>query len=306
MKTSSLTLDDLAQSVLAVPPLARKADLSIDPAANARLIRHIEAGGIRTLLYGGNANLYHMPVGEYGAMLDLLAEAAGPSTHVIPSIGPDFGKMIEQAALLRGRGFPTAMVLPMLAITSPDGVADGIERVVDTAGIPVTLYLKSEGTLTLDRLQKLVETGRILCIKYAIARPDPMQDPFLMELIERIGRERLVSGMGEIPVPAHVGRLGLASFTTGSGCIAPSRCMGLLAALKTGDTAAAQRLYELFVPLETVRERVSLIRVLHDAITWSGIADMGAQLPLLSSTPADLRPEIEAIARELLAQEAAR
>lgn len=305
MKTSPLTLDDLAQSVLAVPPLARKADLSIDPAANARLIRHIEAGGIRTLLYGGNANLYHMPVGEYGAMLDLLAEAAGPSTHVIPSIGPDYGKMIEQAALLRGRGFPTAMVLPMLAITSPDGVADGIERVVDKAGIPVTLYLKSEGYLHLDRLQQLVETGRILCIKYAIARPDPMQDPFLMELIQRIGRERLVSGMGEIPVPAHVGRLGLASFTTGSGCIAPRRCMELLAALKTGDEAAAQRLYEGFVPLETVRERVSLIRVLHDAISWSGIADMGAQLPLLSATPAELRPEIEAIARTLLSQESA-
>ncbi len=303
MKTSPLTLDDLAQSVLAVPPLARKADLSLDPDANARLIRHIESGGIRTLLYGGNANLYHQPVGEYASMLDLLAEAAGPGTHVIPSIGPDYGKMIEQAALLRGRGFPTAMILPMLAITSPDGVADGIERVVDKAGIPVTLYLKSEGYLALDRLQQLVETGRILCIKYAIARPDPMQDPFLMELIARIGRERLVSGMGEIPVPAHVGRLGLASFTTGSGCIAPQRCMELLAALKSGDEARAQRLYDLFVPLENVRERVSLIRVLHDAISWSGIADMGAQLPLLSATPAHLRPEVEAIARTLLAQE---
>ncbi len=305
MKTSPLTLDDLAQSVLAVPPLARKADLSLDPDANARLIRHIESGGIRTLLYGGNANLYHQPVGEYASMLDLLAEAAGPGTHVIPSIGPDYGKMIEQAALLRGRGFPTAMVLPMLAITSPDGVADGIERVVDRAGIPVTLYLKSEGYLQLDRLQQLVETGRILCIKYAIARPDPMQDPYLQELIARIGRERLVSGMGEIPVPAHVGRLGLASFTTGSGCIAPRRCMALLAALKSGDSAEAQRLHALFVPLENVRERVSLIRVLHDAVSWSGIADMGAQLPLLSATPAHLRPEVEAIARTLLAQESA-
>ena len=306
MKRSPLTLDDLSQSVLAVPPLARRPDLSLDAAANALLVRHIEAGGIRTLLYGGNANLYHQPVGEYGAMLDMLAEAAGPETHVIPSIGPDFGKMIEQAALLRDRGFATAMVLPMLAVSSPEGVAEGIERVVDRAGIPVTLYLKSETYLNLDRLQKLVETGRILCIKYAVARPDPMQDPFLMELIERIGRARLVSGMGEMPVPAHVGRLGLTSFTTGSGCIAPRRCMQLLAALKAGDAAEAQRLHAMFVPLEAVRERVSLIRVLHDAVSWSGVADMGAQLPLLSSTPADLRPEIEAIARELLAQEAAR
>ena len=51
------TPDDLAGSVLAVPPLARRPDLSIDAAANRALIRHIEAGGVRILLYGGNANL---------------------------------------------------------------------------------------------------------------------------------------------------------------------------------------------------------------------------------------------------------
>ena len=51
--------DDLARSVLAVPPLARRADLTLDHAANRALIRHIERGGIATLIYGGNANLYN-------------------------------------------------------------------------------------------------------------------------------------------------------------------------------------------------------------------------------------------------------
>ena len=48
--------DDPRNKVFAVPPLARHADLTPNRAANAALIRHIEAGGIRALMYGGNAN----------------------------------------------------------------------------------------------------------------------------------------------------------------------------------------------------------------------------------------------------------
>ena len=112
MKTTPPGPGDFAASVLAVPPLARRADLSLDRAANATLIRHVEAGGIRTLMYGGNANFYHVGMYEYGAILDMLAELAAPDTWVIRSIGPDYGKMIDQADALRGRGFPAAMVLP--------------------------------------------------------------------------------------------------------------------------------------------------------------------------------------------------
>ncbi len=300
MKQTTLTLEELSTSVLAVPPLARRNDLSVDDAANRQLIRHIESGGIRTLLYGGNANLYHMPLREYAPMLAMLADAAGPDTRVIPAVGPDFGKMIEQADLLRDSGYQTAMVLPMQGFTTPQGVADGIARFVDRAGMPVTLYLKSEQYIDLDTLQALVASQQVLCVKYAVVRPDPDDDPFLQALIGRISRHRIVSGMGERPVLSHLGHFGLASFTTGSGCIAPKACMALLRALQGHDMAEAERLHALFLPLETLRDSVSLIRVLHDAVSGSGIADMGAQLPLLSASPAALLGEIAATAKRLL------
>ena len=135
MNRSPLTVEEFAGSVMAVPPLARRADLSIDTEQNRKLIRHIEAGGLRTLLYGGNANLYHTSVHEYGELLAMLADAASEETRVIPAIGPDFGKMMDQARLLRGSGYRTAMVLPMQGFTTPDGVAEGIARVVDFMGI---------------------------------------------------------------------------------------------------------------------------------------------------------------------------
>ncbi|HOZ63258.1 MAG TPA: dihydrodipicolinate synthase family protein [Burkholderiaceae bacterium] len=301
MNTSPLQIDEFSASVLAVPPLARQPDLTLDVVQNRKLIRHIEAGGFRTLLYGGNANLYHTSTREYGQLLDMLATSAADTTRVIPAIGPDFGKMMDQALLLRNTGYRTAMVLPMQGFTTPEGVAEGISRFVDVAGIPVTLYIKSEQYIDIDTLGRLVDEGRIAAVKYAIVRDDPAQDPFLQALVQRITAARVVSGMGERPTLVHLAQFGLASFTTGSGCIAPKACMALLRALKQKDMPRAQAIYDLFMPLETLRDSISLIRVLHDAVTFSGVADMGSHLPLLSASPANRHADIQAVARTLLA-----
>jgi hypothetical protein len=50
---TTLTSERLSESVLAVPPLCRNADFSLNEAENAKLVRHIESGGVSTLLYGG-------------------------------------------------------------------------------------------------------------------------------------------------------------------------------------------------------------------------------------------------------------
>lgn len=300
MKTTPLQIAEFGDAVLAVPPLARRADLRLDRAQNARLVRHMEAGGHRTLLYGGNANLYHCSVPEFGQMLEELAADAAEGTRVIPSIGPDFGKMMEQAKLLRGSGYRTAMLLPMAGFTTPEGVAEGIRRFVDAADMPITLYLKSESYIDVQTLGRLVDEGRIVAVKYAIVRDDPAEDPYLERLVRRIPVAQIVSGMGERPALVHMRRFGLASFTTGSGCIAPRACLALFGAAKRGDPAA-DALHARFLPMEDLRESISLIRVLHDAVTLSGIADMGAHLPLLSPCPADSMESIRAAAQALLA-----
>jgi hypothetical protein len=57
------------------------------------------------------------------------------------------------------------------------------------------------------------------------------------------------------------------------------------------------------MPLETLRDQWSLICVLHDAVTMTGVADMGTILPLLSSTNKQHHAEIAAAANALLAFE---
>jgi dihydrodipicolinate synthase/N-acetylneuraminate lyase len=303
MNVTPIAESEFASTVMAVPPLARRSDLTLDVEENRRLIRHMEAGGIRTLLYGGNANLYHVAVSEYRELLDMLADLTGPQTRVIPAIGPDFGKMLDQARILAQTSYQTAMVLPLAGFTTPAGVEAGLKRISDTAGIPLTLYIKSEDYVDVETLARLVESGTLAAVKYAIVRQDPANDPYLRGLLERVPASKVVSGMGERPALVHVRDFGLAAWTTGSGCIAPRAVMALLAAAKEGRAQDAQRLYDQFMPLETLRDDISLIRVLHDAVTLSGIGNMGPILPLLSGSPESALPAIEQAAKALLAFE---
>ncbi|WP_233868450.1 dihydrodipicolinate synthase family protein [Paraburkholderia adhaesiva] len=303
MNVSPIAVSEFASTVMAVPPLARRPDLSLDVEENRRLIRHMEAGGLRTLLYGGNANLYHVAVSEYRELLDMLADLTGPDTRVIPAIGPDFGKMQDQARILAQTSYKTAMVLPLGGFTTPAGVEAGLTRVSEAAGIPLTLYIKSEAYVDVDTLARLVDRGTLIAVKYAIVRQDPANDPYLRRLLQSVPASKVISGMGERPALVHVRDFGLAAWTTGSGCIAANAVMALLYAAKAGRAEEAQRLYDAFMPLETLRDNISLIRVLHDAVTLSGIADMGPILPLLSGTPDADMPAVEQAAKALLAFE---
>ncbi|PYQ38573.1 MAG: dihydrodipicolinate synthase family protein, partial [Acidobacteria bacterium] len=101
MKTTPLRPEDL-RGVFAVPPLARRADRgrAIDLEQNGKVLSHMAAGGLRRFLYGGNAFLYHVTLAEYEQMLAWLA--GFPDDHwAIPSVGPSFGRALDQASLLR-------------------------------------------------------------------------------------------------------------------------------------------------------------------------------------------------------------
>ena len=121
MKTTAVAPADLERCVIAVPPLARRADYSFDAGGNTAIIRHVEAAGVRTLLYGGNANFYNVGLREYPAILDALAAQAASDTWIIPSAGPDFGRLMDQVSVLRERSFPTVMVLPASFAMTVDG-----------------------------------------------------------------------------------------------------------------------------------------------------------------------------------------
>lgn len=305
MKTTAVTFEDLAKSVIAVPPLARNADFSLNMAANAKVVKHLEAGGVRSLMYGGNANFYNISLKDFAVALDGLEEQAGPDTWVLPAIGPDFGKMMDQADILRSRKFPTAMVLPLVFPATPAGAEIGIRKVVERFGKPVTVYVKSETYLTPEGVGRLVNDGVVSSIKYAIVRDDPAKDAFLTKLCDLIDKRFIVSGIGERPAVIHFRDFGLSSFTSGSISVAPRGTTAMLKALTKKDWATAEKIRAAYLRLEDLRDSISPIRVLHDAVTFAGIADMGPMLPLLTRLDEKDRPAVEKAAKELFAKDKA-
>ena len=300
MLTSPLTAAHFHRSVMAVPPLARDADRALAEDANARIIGHLEAGGVSLLLYGGNANFYHLPLSEYDAALSMLARLAGEDTLVVPSAGPTYGLLLEQARAIRRHAFPAVMVLPQRGITTSEGVANGIRDFAAAAGVPVIVYVKDDGYIEPEEIAALDREGIVAAIKYAVVRPDTASDSYLCRLVSLVDTSRIISGIGEQPAIIHTRDFGLGGFTSGCVCVAPRLSQAMLAAVRRQDWDEAERIRAVFKPLEDLRNAINPIRVLHQAVASAGIAETGPLLPLLSNLGSGHVPAITAAARALL------
>lgn len=304
MKTTPVTLEDL-QGVFAVPPLARREapGRPLDFAQNDALVRHMRDGGLTRFLYGGNAFLHHVTLAEYGELLDWLAGIDG---WAIPSLGPSFGRAMDQAPLLRRHRFPAVMALPCGDPRDAAGLEAGLREVAAAADTRLVVYLKSEDGFGsdleagLDAVARLVADGACVAIKYAVVRQDPGRDPYLDGLLRRVDRRRVVSGIGERPAITHMSRFGLPGFTTGSGCLAPSLTSALFDACRRGAWGDAEALRALFLPLEDKRDAWGPARVLHAALELAGVARTGPIPPFVTALEAARRTQLEPVARELL------
>jgi dihydrodipicolinate synthase/N-acetylneuraminate lyase len=306
--TTAITVEDL-DGVYAVPPLPRKRDAkrTLDLDAAEAVAVHVQAGGITRYLYGGNAFLYHITLEEYEGLAAWLATFAAPRWP-IPSVGPSFGRAIDQARVLRRHSFRCVMMLPCGDPRDPAGMEAGLREISQACGMPLVVYLKSEdgfGSDTergLDAVGRLVDDGVAVAIKYAVVRDDARKDDYLTGLLRRVDRRRVISGMGERPAVVHLRDFQLGGLTTGSGCVAPRRCSGLYAAAARKDWTRAEACREAFMPLEDLRDAWGPARVLHHASELAGIAPSGPIPPFVSMLSAgqlqQLAPVAVALRRE--------
>lgn len=299
MQTNPVCPEQFRQSVLAVPPLARDSDLTINPEQNKRLIQYLESGGVSMLLYGGNANLYHVRVSEYADLLAMLESSAADGTLIIPSVGPAWGLMMDQADILRQLQFPTAMVLPQNAVATESGFQTGFRRFVERLERPAVLYIKEEGLLTPRGAAELVEDGLVSFIKYAIVREDTSDDPYLEELTQHVDPQKICSGIGEQPALIHLTKFRCVGYTSGCVCVNPVLSQAMLSTIVDKDYDRAEQIRRTFEPLENLRNEINPIRVLHEAVELAGIADTGPHLPFLSGIASTRRDELQRVALQL-------
>lgn len=283
----------------------------MDLPANDAMRDHIAGGGITRLLYGGNAFLYHVSLDDYAELLGWMASAPD-SLWMIPSLGPSFGRAIDQAGLLKVFPFPCAMLLPCADPRDADGLEAGAREIVQRAGVPLILYLKDwdnwgrDAQRGLDAVARLVRDGVAVAIKYAVVCQDPAVDPYLEALLARVDRAAVISGIGERPAVVHMAQRRLPGFTTGSGCVAPALTRRVFDACVRGDFDAARQTRDAFIPLEDLRDLWGPARVLHAAVDLAGITPTGPIPPFVSALSASQLDELSPVAASLHAANAAR
>ncbi len=310
MKTTTVSTEDL-RGVFPVPPLARKNDArrSIDFEQNDRIVRHIAGGGLTRFLYGGNAFLYHITLEEYEALLDWL-NGFDDGLWAIPSLGPSYGRAIDQAVILRRYKFPCVMALPCSDPRDAKGLETGLREIAESANTPLVLYLKDENNFGADKeagldvVARLVDEGVCVSIKYAVVRQNPAEDAYLESLLKRVDRARVVSGIGERPAIIHMRDWKLPGFTTGSGCVAPRLSGQIFEACVNEDYETAQKLRAEFLPLEDLRDAWSPAKVLHFATQLAGVAETGPTPPFLSSLSENQLKDLAPVARALVERNA--
>lgn len=297
--------------VFSVPPLARTSgkDRAIDFEQNSRIVRHIAEGGISRFIYGGNAFLYHLTLAEYEQLLEWRADIQRDDQLFLMSAGPSYGRLMDQAPLLRRYGVPFVMVLPCADPRDAMGIERGLREFADAAGVRLMIYLKEEANMGVDRtagldaVARLVDEGICVAIKYAVVRQDPARDSYLDELLKRVDRRLVISGIGERPAVIHLRQWGLPGFTTGSGCVAPALSAAVFNACRSHDYVEAERVRALFLGLEDLRDAWGPARVLHHAVELAGIAATGSIPPFISELTSEQRNQLTPVAQQLLTQQ---
>src|SRR5579884_992863 len=129
-----------------VPPLARKNDAkrSLNTAENERLFRYMVEQGIKHVVYAGNALVYHMRLSEYTELIEWLSSLTEKAS-IIPAVGPSYGRAMDEAAIARKGRFDSLLVLPSTSDPrDAAGLEAGLREIANTAGIPLSLYIKEE------------------------------------------------------------------------------------------------------------------------------------------------------------------
>jgi dihydrodipicolinate synthase/N-acetylneuraminate lyase len=292
--------DDVAVGPIADVPIALTSQFAVNAEASLQLMRHIRAGGVPTLLVGPSANFPSYGAAQFSAAVDITVAAANDGP-VILAIGPELGRMLDQAAIVERSGLRHIMVLPIHHPADTHGTADGIRSIAARLGHGVIVDLVRDNHLRPVTLRKLVNEGAVTAVRYSVVAANPGDDAYLDAVIDIVGRERVISGAGEPAALDHLAVRGLATITSGAAVLAPGNARRTRAAIAAGDLELARTLLAPAIAFERIRLMLGPIQVLHDAVSFAGIAPMGPQMPMISRVKDKYRAEFEAATRALFA-----
>lgn len=246
------SLREALADVVAIPVTPFTADDTVDAGAYRALVRRLLDGGVRTLTPNGNTGEYYaLGPDERRTVTELTVEECAGRAVVLAGVGLDVPTAVAGARHARDVGARMVMVhQPVHPYVSQDGWVDYHRAIAEAVPeLGVVPYVRNP-QLRGERMAALGELcPNVIGVKYAV--PDAAR---FAAFARDAGMERFVwiAGLAELYAPSYFSA-GATGFTSGLVNVSPSVSLGMLAALRTGDHAAAMKIWEQIRPLEELR-----------------------------------------------------
>ncbi|MFF0205035.1 dihydrodipicolinate synthase family protein [Streptomyces sp. NPDC005017] len=282
--------------VVAIPVTPFAEDGTVDPDTYRALLRRLLDGGVRTLTPNGNTGeFYALTPEERQSVTELTVEEAGEGAVVLVGVGHDVPTAVASARHARELGAAMVMVhQPVHPYVSQNGWVDYhlaiAEAVPELGVVPYIRNAQLEG----GRLAELADLcPNVIGVKYAV--PDAAR---FAGFARDAGLERFVwvAGLAEPYAPSYFSA-GAAGFTSGLVNVAPAVSLNMLEALRSGDYAAAMKVWEQirrFEELRAAHASANNVTVVKEALASLGLCRREVRPPS-RPLPESERAEVAAI-----------
>ncbi|TLS42559.1 dihydrodipicolinate synthase family protein [Streptomyces montanus] len=283
--------------VVAIPVTPFAEDGGVDQDTYRALLGRLLEGGVRILTPNGNTGeFYALNPEERRLVTELTIDEVGDRAAVLVGVGHDVPTAVAAARHAHERGAQMVMVhQPVHPYVSQGGWVDYHRAIAEAVPeLGVVPYIRNP-QLTGARLAELADDcPNVIGVKYAV--PDAAR---FAAFARDAGLERFVwvAGLAEPYAPSYFSA-GATGFTSGLVNVAPSVSLNMIEALRSGDYAAAMKVWEQirrFEELRAAHGSANNVTVVKEALASLGLCRREVRPPS-SLLPEAQRAEVAAIA----------
>jgi 4-hydroxy-tetrahydrodipicolinate synthase len=288
-------------TVVGIPVVPFDADGQVDHPLLARLIDRLVSAGITALTPNGNTGeFYALSPDERRAVLVTMTDAAAGRAVIVGGVGLDLATATSDARFARDAGADAVMVhQPVLPYLSPEGWVDynlTVARAVPEIGVVTYLSTPLVGGAQIARL--IEAAPNVVALKYSV--PDPVVFATVRsEVAAGTASDVLwIAGLAESYAPAYW-QGGARAFTSGLVNVVPEKSLAMLAALRGGDPAEAERVWRSIQQFEHLRARgrsADNVAVVKEAMHQLGLCRRDLRPPSAPLSPSAREEVRESIA----------
>ena len=224
-------------------------DDRIAPERLSPIVDRAVGAGVHILTANGNTGEYYsLTADEAERMVHAVCERVAGRVPVIGGVGRSVHEACNLANASEKAGASALMVhQPPDPFVSPRGLKDYVQRIADTSGLPLVLYIRNDA-IGSKSIETLCRIPSVIGVKWATPNPQKLAAARAAAPDHIIW----VGGLAEVWAPSFYAS-GARGFTSGLINVWPERSVAIHGALEGGQNVKAAQLIEGMKVFEDIR-----------------------------------------------------